>query len=250
MNPIRCVLVDDERLARNLMRKLLSAYADFQVVAEAANIGTAAQVVRQQHPDVLFLDIQMPGGDGFELLRQLLPHPPHTVFITAYDRHALRAFEVNALDYLLKPVAPERFALAIARLRERVQPGALPPAPPAELPNLQADDRILIPAGHSGFFVCVREILHVTALRNYSAVQLQDGQRLAVRQTLAAWSKRLPPEVFVPLDRSCLVHWPKIQRSEVTSRGAKLHFGGPGLELELGRTAAQRFRELLAKSGS
>ena len=246
MNPIRCVLVDDERLARSLMRNLLAAYNDFQVVAEAANIVEAARVVRSQQPDVLFLDIQMPGGDGFDLLQDLMPSPPHVVFVTAYDRHALRAFEFNVLDYLLKPVAPERFALAIARLRGRIRAGAPPPAPSAELPKLQGDDRILIQAGNSGCFVRVHEILHVTALRNYSAVQLLDGRRLVVRDTLTAWARRLPPEMFVHLDRSCLVQWPKVQSSQVTSRGAKVHFGGPGLELELGRSAARRLRELLA----
>jgi two-component system LytT family response regulator len=124
------MIVDDERMARQGLRDLLAAHQDFQIVAEAADITEAAQGVRRHRPKVLFLDIQMPGGDGYQLLDAVGPEVPFVVFVTAYDRYAVRAFEVNAVDYLLKPVAPARLAAAIERLRQKISQAALPaPAP-------------------------------------------------------------------------------------------------------------------------
>ena len=119
MNPIRCLIADDERLARQVLRDLLAAHPDFQIVAEAADVPEAAEAVLRHRPEVLFLDIQIPGG-GFQLLDALAPDLPFVVFVTAGDRYALRAFEVNAVDYLLKPAGPDRLAVALQRLRQRM----------------------------------------------------------------------------------------------------------------------------------
>jgi len=249
MSPIRCLIVDDERLARQVMRDLLAAQPDFQIVAEAADIVEAAEEVRQHRPDVLFLDIQMPGGDGFQLLDLLAPDLPFVVFVTAYDRHALRAFEVNALDYLVKPVEPSRLVVAIQRLRQRMSAAAAPEPAPAALPTLLDEDRVLLPLGNSGCFAPVRDILHVTAQGKYSVVRLRDGREVIVREPLASWSARLPAGLFAPLDRGCIVQWKRIQRADFTAPGAILVFDAPGCELTLGRTAAQRLRDLLASPG-
>jgi two-component system, LytTR family, response regulator len=248
MNSIRCMLVDDERLARRGLRDLLAAHPDFQIVAEAADITEAAQGARLHRPNVVFLDIQMPGGNGFQLLDALAPDLPFVVFVTAYDRHALQAFEVNALDYLLKPVEPDRLAVAIQRLRQRMSTDAVSAPTPVALPRLRDEDRVLLPLGNSGCFVPVRDILHVTAQGKRSVVQLRDGRRVVVRQTMASWSARLPSGLFAPLDRSCIVQWKQIQRADFTSLGANLGFAAPGCELPLGRAAAQRLRRLLAES--
>jgi two-component system, LytTR family, response regulator len=248
MKPIHCMVVDDERLARQVLCDLLAAHPDFQIVAEAADIAEAVEGVRRHRPEVLFLDIQMPGGDGFQLLDALAPDPPFVVFVTAYDRHALRAFEVNALDYLLKPVEPARLAVAIQRLRQRMcGPAAVDPAPVAP-PELLEEDRVLLPLGNSGCFAPVRDILHVSAQGKYSVVRLGDGREVVVRQTLASWSARLPAGLFASLDRSCLVQWGRIQRATFTAHGAILGFDAPGCELTLGRAAAHRLRGLLAKT--
>ena len=246
MNPIRCLIVDDERLARQVIRHLLAAHLDLHVVAEASDVAEAAETVRLHRPDVLFLDIQMPGGDGFQLLDVLVPDLPFVVFVTAYERHALRAFEVNALDYLLKPVEPDRLAVALQRLRQRMSAAGLPDSEPVALPPLLPDDRALLPLGNSGCFAPVRDILHVTALGKHSVVRLRDARGVTVRQTLAAWSARLPTGLFAPLDRGCIVQWRQIQRADFTDLGATLGFGAPGCELALGRTAAQRLRRLVA----
>lgn len=130
------MIVDDERMARQGLRDLLAAHPDFQIVAEAADITEAAQGVRLHRPKVLFLDIRMPGGDGYQLLDALAPDLPFVVFITAYDRYALRAFEVNAVDYLLKPVAPARLAATIERLRKKISAADLPPPAPVAAKTL------------------------------------------------------------------------------------------------------------------
>jgi two-component system, LytTR family, response regulator len=248
MNPIRGMIVDDERLARQVMRDLLAAHPDFHIVAEAGDISEAAQGVRLHRPDVLFLDIQMTGGDGFQLLGALAPDLPFVVFVTAYDRHALRAFEVNALDYLLKPVEPARLDAAIQRLRQRMSEGAAADPKPVALPQLLDEDRVLLPLGNSGCFAPVRDVLHISAEGKRSAVQLRDGRKVIVRQTMASWMARLPASLFASLDRSCIVQWRRIQRAEFDTLGVLLVFDTPGADLTLGRAAAQRLRSLLAQN--
>jgi len=246
MNPMRCMVVDDERLARRSLRDLLAAHPDFQIVAEAADLEEAAKGVRLHQPDVLFLDIQMPGGDGFQLLDALSPELPFVVFVTAYDRHAVRAFEVNALDYLLKPVEPDRLGVAVERLRQRRSAAAAPLPTPVALPRLSDEDRVLLPLGNSGCFVPVQVILHVTARGKHSVVQLRDRRKVIVRQTMASWNERLPAGLFAQLDRSCIVQWRRIQRADFTAQGATLGFDAPGCELMLGSAAAHRLSPLLA----
>ncbi len=248
MKPIRCILVDDERLARQVMRNLLAAHPDFGIVAEAADIAEAVQGVRLHRPDVLFLDIQMPGGDGFRLLDALAPDLPFVVFVTAYDRYGLRAFEVNAVDYLLKPVEPVRLAAAIERLRQRMSAAAAPDSTSVALPKLLEEDRVLLPLGNSGCFVPVQDILHVTAQGKRSVVQLRDGRKVIVRQTMANWRARLPAAPFAPLDRGCIVQWKQIQQANFNALGATLGFDALSSELTLGRAAAQRLRSFLPEN--
>jgi two-component system, LytTR family, response regulator len=247
MRTIRCMVVDDERLARQVMRNLLAAHPDFQIVAEAADLAAAVHGVGLHQPDVLFLDIQMPGTDGFRILDALAPNLPFVVFVTAYDRYAMRAFEVNALDYLLKPVEPSRLAIAIERLRERMNAADTSDPPPGTPPRLRDEDHVLLPLGNSGYFAPVRAILHVTAQGKYSVVRLCDGREVIARNTMASWIARLPVGLFASLDRSCLVQWKQVQRADFTARGATVGFGAPGCDLALGRAAAQRLRRLLAE---
>ena len=247
MNPIRCMIVDDERLARQVMRDLLDSHPDFQIVAEAADLIDAVEGVRKHRPDVLFLDIQMPGGDGFQVLDALAPDLPFVVFVTAHDRHALQAFRVNALDYLLKPVEPAHLAVAIQRLRQRMSLASTPAPAPVALPQVSDEDSVLLPLGNSGCFAAVRDILYVTARAKYSVVKLRDGRRIVVRQTMAEWQARLPTGLFAPLDRSCIVQWRQIQRADFNALGANLVFDVPDGELTLGRTATQRLRSLLSE---
>ena len=246
MQPIRCLLVDDERLARELLREQLAEYPAFTVVAEAPDIIQALGAVRLHSPDLIFLDIQMPGGDGFELLRQLMPNPPHVVFETAHDRYALRAFEVNALDYLLKPLMPRRFREAISKVERRIrlETAAEPHCP--DLPPLRAADLIHVPAGHSGCFIRMQDILYITSQGNYTAVVTSDQQQFLLRQTLADWLKRLPKEGFLQVDRTCIIHLRRIARAQLSAHAALVRFGDSSAVLELGRSAAERLKRAMA----
>ncbi len=245
MEPIRCLLVDDERLARSLLKGRVAAYPEFTIVAEAGDIGQAYQAVRRHHPEVIFLDIQMPGGDGFQLLQELMPEPPAVVFITAYDRYALRAFEVNALDYLLKPIEPARFEMAIRRLLRQIrQPEAERP-PAAPLPPLLPGDTLLIQAGQSGCFVRLDQVLYIVSEGNYTHLMTVDGRNLVVRQTLENWKTRLSTAGFLPIDRSHILNLQRISKTEFTSRNAIVHFDAPVPGLELGRRAARRLQQAL-----
>ena len=229
------ILVDDEPLARSSLRALLAEHPEVEIVAEADDVRRAREVIEAHHPDVVFLDIQMPGGDGFELLEQL-HEPPAIVFVTAHDEYAMRAFEVNAVDYLLKPVEPRRLAKAVARLEhpdsatcERVGPYA-------------ADDRVLIKTNQRCFFVPVTQIAAVLAAENYSYVVCAGGDEHLVRRRLKEWEAMLPSDCFVALDRSCLVNWRQVSKWVVTGREIELYVGQLGKPLTLGRAAAQRFR--------
>ena len=128
MNPIRAVIVDDEKPARDRIRRLLADHADFAIAGEAADTATAVSLIDRERPELCFLDVQIPGGDGFEVLRQA-SHKPHVIFTTAYDQYAVQAFEVNSLDYLLKPFDRRRFAAALGRARDAIRQGGPSPGP-------------------------------------------------------------------------------------------------------------------------
>ncbi|NCD35439.1 MAG: response regulator, partial [Spartobacteria bacterium] len=186
MKPLRAVLIDDERLARVVLRDLLSIHAGVEIVGEASGLKVALQLIEQEKPDLLFLDIQMPGGGGFELLNALA-EPPHVIFVTAYDQYAIRAFDVNAVDYLLKPVKPERLAKSLERIRKSSRERT-------SKNKLSTDDVAMLNVGASGHFIAVADMLLIEADGNYSRLHAADGKSYMARQTLTEWMKRLPPE--------------------------------------------------------
>jgi two-component system LytT family response regulator len=234
MATLKAVLVDDERLARCSLRALLGEHPEIEIVGEAANARQAQEVLAAERPDVVFLDIQMPGGNGFELLAQL-HDPPGIVFVTAYDDYAIRAFEVNAVDYLLKPVEPERLAMAIARLPRRSHPPVAPVGP------YSADDQVLIKTGRRCFFLPVTHIAAIRAADNYSYVICQQGEEHLVRRSLKEWETLLPADWFEGLDRSVLINWRLVDHWVVRGRKIDLYAGRRATPLALGRVAAQRF---------
>ncbi len=195
---MKALIVDDERLARMGLRRLLRAHLDIDVVAEADSVDAAEAALLCHQPDVIFLDVAMPGGSGFDLLlrRRVLER---VVFVTAYDEHAVRAFEVNALDYLLKPVEPERLALTVARLRA--------PAPMA------GPDRICVIDRGSTHVIATDDILMVCAERDQTKLVLRHGPPLLARATLSRWETRLGA-AFVRVHRSTLVSVADVVRLE------------------------------------
>jgi two-component system LytT family response regulator len=199
---MRVLIADDEAPARARLRRLLGRETEVEIVAECATGPVASTAIRELDPDVVFLDIDMPGLDGFGVVESLdRGARPHVVFVTAYDDHALRAFEVGAVDYLLKPFTPARFALVLQRARARV---ASVHAGGAAAPSARPLRRLLVERDGRARFIDVRAIERIDADRNY--VELVVGaERFRVRTTMDALGDRLDSAQFVRLNRSTIV---------------------------------------------
>jgi two-component system LytT family response regulator len=203
----KAVIVDDERLARQKLRAMLAVHPEIHIIGEADSVATAASQIAEARPDLVFLDIQMPGESGFDLLTRL-PRSLKIIFVTAFDEYALRAFEVNALDYLLKPVNPERLANAVARLSS-VE------TPPEDVGRLlEYDDFLFLPFGDGSRFLKVSEIKCVCAAGSYSEVITDDDQKALVLKPLGEWEFRLPARHFARIHRATLINVAFVERTE------------------------------------
>jgi len=242
MKPIRCLIVDDEPLACDSLHALLEKMPGIEIVGEAHRVEEAIAVVGRLRPDLLFLDIQMPGGGGFEVLRRL-GAPPAVIFVTAYDQYALRAFEINAVDYLLKPVQPERLEVALGRVRREPSPRRKIGVRQREM--LRASDMVLLESGKSGHFRHVRDILCIQSERKYTHVFCAQQGQYIVRRSLRDWCKVLPKDLFVQLDRGLLINRSQIHGADFEGRGATLKLGHDQHPVTLGRRAATQLRQLL-----
>lgn len=206
MSPLRCLLIDDERLARVELSALLHEAGGCTVVGEASNAEEALAMAEALKPDVLFLDINMPQTSGFELLGQL-EDPPPVVFVTAYDEFAVKAFSVQAFDYLLKPVRLQRLAETLARLREQRS------SPPNE--------RIFLPRTNGGRFVALSDIVLVRAYDHYVRIYHPGGSDM-LREPFSTFIARLPTEAFFRANRSAYLRISNIETLEGLSRGRYL----------------------------
>jgi two-component system LytT family response regulator len=243
--PRPALIVDDERLARRDLRDLLEAQhtGAVRIAGEAATVADAAALARTSGADVVFLDIHLAGESGFDLLPLLEPDVD-VVFVTAFDQHAVRAFEVNALDYLTKPVSPERLALTIARLRAGVGPrrGGEPDA----VGPLAYDDRLFLRIDDRMAFLAVRDIVAIVADGDNASLWLTNGRVVRVRKPLRAWEARLPARQFVRIHRSSLVNLTAVERVEEWSHFTyRLYVRGHGEPLEMSRRYGARVREQL-----
>jgi two-component system LytT family response regulator len=238
---LRALLIDDEPPARDFLRRLLAAHAaTVTVVGEARSVADAAEKCARLRPDLLFLDVQMPRADGFALLPLLTPPLPEIIFVTAHDAFAVRAFEINAVDYLLKPLSPERLARALQRLT--------PVAPPAPAP-LQPDDTIFLRTEQTLQTVPVLSLTHIEAEENYTRVRLADGRAMLIRRTMAEWEALLPSAHFIRIERSLIVNRTAVQRLDIVSRDtAHAHLVGRPEPLVLARRASLRLRQALGEN--
>ena len=227
---MKALVVDDEPLARRELRRLLAAFKWVQVVGEAGHVDDARAQIESLSPDLVFLDIQMPGGTGFDLLAQL-DRVPRIIFTTAYDQYAVKAFDVNALDYLLKPIEPERLATAL---------GKIGPAP-REATDTAPLEQIFIRDGHRCWFVPLREVSLFTAEGNY--VRLTWGrERPLLGRSLSALEEKLDPRRYFRANRAQLVNLDFIERVE-PGEGGRLHLQlRDGPEIEVSRRQARLFR--------
>ena len=228
---MKAMIIDDEPPARRELRRLLADFPWVEVVGEAGNVEKAAEMVESLLPDLLFLDIQMPGGSGFDLLERL-EHVPKVIFTTAHDKHAVRAFEVDALDYLLKPIDPARLAEALARVKSA---HAARPQPDAVL------DQIFVRDGSRCWFVPLREVRLLSSEGNYVRLSWGKTQPLLGR-ALVALEQRLDPNRFFRANRRQIINLDFIESVELGVNG-RLHAQlRDGPEVEISRRQARLFK--------
>ena len=247
---MRVLVVDDEALARAFLLEQLAEREEIEVVGEAANGFEAVKLVEELAPDLVFLDIQMPKLSGFEVLELLGEPAPAVVFVTAYDEYALRAFEVHAVDYILKPVEPARLSEALARVDERLR--ARTPSPPAAPAALAAAAR---PPGRPLERVLIREEgrVHVLPVGKLDFVEAQDdylsfasaGKRYRKQQTMAELEAQLDPRRFVRIHRSYLLNVERLARLDLYAKDSWLAILADGTKLPVSRPGHARLKELI-----
>jgi two-component system, LytTR family, response regulator len=251
-DPLRVMIVDDEAPARALLREYLRVESGVELVGECANGFEAVKAISEQRPDLVFLDIQMPRLDGFEVL-ELLDPVPGVIFCTAYDEHALRAFEVHAVDYLLKPFGRERLMEAIAHARARMPGAPGEPGPAAVMPaTLAAAAR---PTGHALERIAVRDgaQVHVIPVERVDLLEAQDdyvaihegGRTHLKHQTLAALAETLDPARFVRVHRSYVVNVERIARLELLAKDSRVAVLRDGRQVPISRSGHERLKAAL-----
>jgi two-component system LytT family response regulator len=243
---LRVVIIDDEALARDLLRELLAGHADVEIVAECANGFEAVKAVAELKPDLLLLDVQMPKLDGFDVL-ELIGDAAAVVFVTAYDQYAIRAFEVHAVDYLLKPFGADRLAEALSRARARI--AARTPQPVEELLSSSRSDRaplerVLIRERADVHVIPVAKIDYIEAQDDYAAVKA-GGRTYLKEQPLAALERLLDPARFVRIHRRYLLNIARLARIEQSLTDSRTAVLIDGATLPISRSGYARLRALL-----
>jgi two-component system LytT family response regulator len=234
---LSALIVDDERLARRELANLLAAHPEIAIAGEAGSVDDAAKLVRALDPDVVFLDIQMPKRSGFDLLDAA--DVRRVVFVTAHDVHAIRAFDVNALDYLLKPVHPARLAVTVARLL-----GAADAAPATT--RLELGDHLFLSDGKAARFVRVSAIVCIRGAGDYAELVLEDGKPLLSSRPLKEWEARLPAG-FARVHRTAIVNLDRVDRVERASDDCfRVIVRGVVEPVPMSRRHAARLRQLSA----
>jgi len=233
---VRALVVDDERLARNELRRMLDAAGGVEIVGEAASVDQAAQLIGQLGPDLIFLDIQMPGGDGFSLLERL-DAAPYVIFTTAFDHYALRAFDVNALDYLVKPIVADRLAATLAKAQGLLRAA---PTKPAEQP-LGRGQRIFVRDGERCWFVAVEQISLIESEGNYARLCF-GASRPLVQRSLNALGDRLDPALFFRANRRQIINLEHIESVTPWPNEGYLVVLAGGLQVEMSRRQARLFQ--------
>ncbi len=251
MNSIRTLLVEDEYLARQELRYLLrEAHPEVEIVGEAADATTARQLIAELRPDLLLLDISLPGETGFELLEGL-DQVPLVVFVTAYDQYATRAFQVSALDYVLKPVHPERLAQALARVRLALRQAPAPgpaeeaPASPVAGPRLTPQSQVFIKDGEQCHFVRLADIDLFEAVGNYVRVYFGPHAPLH-HKSLQQLDDKLPPDLFFRVNRQQIINLTTIEKVHAYYKGGLLLELRGGRRVDVSTRQAVRFKELLS----
>ncbi|MEJ7682094.1 MAG: response regulator [Segetibacter sp.] len=244
---IRTIIIDDERLARNELKKLLQEFSEIEVIDEAANVQEGIEKIEKHNPDLIFLDIQMPGKTGFDLLEEL-DHSPKVIFTTAYDEFALKAFDVNALDYLLKPVEPKRLSDAIQKVQQDQNYDASSVNGNSIVARnglLNDDDQVFVKDGERCWFVKLNEIRLFESVGNYAKVFFGSNKPLILK-SLNSLEERLDDKVFFRANRKHIINMRWIEKIEPYFNGGLLLELKGGEKIEVSRRQTVKFKEMMS----
>jgi two-component system LytT family response regulator len=252
---IQTLIVDDEPLARDRLRQLLQTDPEFQIAGECRNGVEAVEAIRKSRPDLIFLDVQMPEVDGFGVIEAVgARNMPAVIFVTAYDKYALRAFDENALDYLLKPYDERRFQRAVQRVKDHLHRGSSNNMTERMMallqdvsPERKAMDRLVIKSDGRVVFLKTREVDYAEAAGNYLSLHVGKDTYL-IRETMNAFEARLDPEKFLRIHRSTIVNIERIKEVQPWFKGEYVVTLRDGTELSLSRTYRDKLRQFLAQS--
>lgn len=242
---IRTMIVDDERLARQEIIRLLESFSEIEVIAESGVVDEALDIIEKEKPDLLLLDIQMPGKTGFELLDELNGPTPEVIFITAYDEYTLQAFEVNALDYLMKPVDENRLRDSILKVIKRVDDRRESRRVSDEAETLSIKDQVFLKDGDKCWFVELSKVRLFESEGNYVRVYFDD-QRPLILKSLNGLTERLNEKYFFRASRKHIVNLKWIDKVETWFNGGLLVILKDGTKVEVSRRQSVRLKEMMA----
>ncbi len=205
---LKAIIVDDERLARKELRSLLVDFDEISIIGEAEDLSQTVNLIENKNPDVVFLDIQLMNENGFDLL-EMVEQNFKLIFVTAFDEFAIRAFEINALDYLLKPINPERLRTSIERLFNNEDEKK-----ETELRKLEIDDRLLLEINERSYFLQISTISHICASGDYTEVFMTNGMKTLIEKPLIEWEERLPEKHFTRIHRSTIINLNEVKKLE------------------------------------
>jgi two-component system LytT family response regulator len=238
---LKVVLIDDERLARSELKRLLQEFPDVEVIGEAANATEGIEKIESLNPDLIFLDIQMPGKTGFDMLVDL-EKAPHVIFVTAYDEYAIKAFEVNALDYLMKPVEPKRLADALLKVKQKDEEEMISYA---NRGILHESDQVFVKDGERCWFVKLGDVRLFESVGNYAKVFFGTNKPLILK-SLNALEERLDEKVFFRANRKYIINLRMIEKIEPYFNGGLLLDLIGGEKIEVSRRQAVKFKEMMS----
>jgi len=242
MNTIKTVIVEDSRLARNELKELIKQYPEIELVGEAENVDEGVELIEESKPDLLFLDINMPEKDGFELL-EMLNEVPITVFTTAYDEYAIKSFEYNALDYLLKPISEKRFTLAMDKVKTKLATTVEENSAPIE--RLTGNSQIFIKDGEKCWLVKIGEISLLEIVGNYTRVFFQE-ERPMLYKSLNQVEEKLPEKYFFRANRQQIINTNFIQNVVPWFNGKLKLTMNNGEEVEVSRRQSYLFKDRMS----
>lgn len=242
---IRAIVIDDERLARQELKNILQQFDNIQIVAESGKPEEALELIEKENPDLIFLDIQMPGMNGFEMLNEIDGKAPEVIFVTAYDEYALKAFEVNALDYVMKPVEESRLHEAIEKIAKRIAKKKVESEAQENDGKLELHDQVFLKDGEKCWFVELEKIRLFESEGNYVRVYFNESRPLILK-SLNALTDRLSEKYFFRASRKHIVNLRWIEKVETWFNGGLLVILKDGTKVEVSRRQSVKLKEMMA----